>query len=87
MTVAFLTNHRPNGFFSANHGWEYNLVLAVVGIAVATMGPGRFSLDEVLGIDWSFHPRIGLGVSAGLGIGSAVLLIATCFRPPAKTEG
>lgn len=87
MVVAAYTVNRPNGFFSANHGWEYNLVLAVVGIAVATMGPGRFSLDEVLGIDWSFHPRIGLGVSAGLGIGSAVLLIATCFRPPAKTEG
>lgn len=87
MVVAAYTANRANGFFSANHGWEYNLVLATVGIAVATMGPGRFSLDEVIGITWSFHPKIGLAVSAGLGIGSAVALIATCYRPPAKTEG
>ena len=87
MVVAAYTANRANGFFSANHGWEYNLVLATVGIAVATMGPGRFSLDEVMGITWSFHPKIGLAVSAGLGIGSAVALIATCYRPPAKTEG
>ncbi|MEZ5178693.1 MAG: DoxX family protein [Acidimicrobiales bacterium] len=87
MVVAAYTVNRPNGFFSANHGWEYNLVLAVVGIAVATMGPGRYSLDKAIGLDLAFNPKVGLAVSAGLGIGSAVLLIATCFRPPAKAEG
>ncbi len=85
MVVAAYTVNRPNGFFSANHGWEYNLVLATVGVAVATTGPGRFSLDDALDLTWSFHPKIGLAVSAGLGVASAVTLIATCFRPPAKT--
>ena len=87
MVVAAYTANRANGFFSANHGWEYNLVLATVGISVATMGPGRFSLDDAIGLSWSFEPKIGLALSAGLGIGSAVALIATCYRPPAKTEG
>jgi putative oxidoreductase len=87
MVVAAYTANRANGFFSANHGWEYNLVLATVGIAVATMGPGRFSLDDAIDLSWAFEPAIGFAVSAGLGIGSAVALIATCYRPPAKSEG
>jgi putative oxidoreductase len=87
MVVAAYTVNRPNGFFSANHGWEYNLVLATVGVAVATMGPGKYSVDDAIDLSWSFEPAIGFAVSAGLGVGAAVLLIATCFRPPAPSEG
>lgn len=85
MVVAAWTANRPNGFFSANHGWEYNLVLATVAVSVATMGPGKFSVDDAIGLEWSFHPKIGLAVSAGLGLASAVGLIAACYRPPAKS--
>ena len=61
--------------------------IAVVAIGVATMGPGRYSLDNVLGLDFAFQPKVGLGISAGLGILSGVGLLAACYRPPAKTEG
>jgi putative oxidoreductase len=45
MLVAAWTVHRHNGFFIVKEGWEYNLVLAAAAVTVATLGPGRFSLD------------------------------------------
>ena len=41
MFVAAWTVHRPNGFFSADDGWEYNWILALIGVCVATIGPGE----------------------------------------------
>src|SRR6201987_6497407 len=53
MFVASWTVHRPNGFFIVKEGWEYNLVLALSAVAVATVGAGRFSLDyAIFGADW-----------------------------------
>ena len=37
MLVAAWSVHRPNGFFIVKEGWEYNLILAVSAVAVATM--------------------------------------------------
>src|ERR1700761_9040728 len=45
MLVAAWTVHRANGFFIVKEGWEYNLVLAVSAVAVATLGAGQFRLD------------------------------------------
>ena len=39
MLVAAWTVHRHNGFFIVKEGWEYNLILAVSAVAVATWGP------------------------------------------------
>src|SRR5437773_9614561 len=50
MAVAIAKVHGPKGFFVQNGGYEYNLVLIVAALAVAVMGPGRFSLDYVLGL-------------------------------------
>ena len=83
MVVAAWTVHKVNGFFIVKSGWEYNLILATVGVAVATMGPGRFSLDDAVGFDLAFHPKFGLAVSAGLGIVAGVGLLLACYRPPA----
>lgn len=56
MIVAGWTVHKPNGFFIVKSGWEYNLVLATVGIGVAMIGPGKYSLDWALGFDFAFEP-------------------------------
>jgi len=48
MTVAIAKVHAPKGFFVQNGGYEYNLFLAVAAVAVAAIGPGRFSLDYLL---------------------------------------
>jgi putative oxidoreductase len=50
MAVAIAKVHAPKGFFVQNGGYEYNLVLIIAALAVAAMGPGRFSLDYVLGL-------------------------------------
>ncbi len=86
MVVAAWTVHRVKGFFIVKEGWEYNLILATVAVGVATMGPGRYSLDHVIGIDFAFHPKVGLGVSLGLGLAAGVGLLLACYRPPAPTE-
>jgi putative oxidoreductase len=42
MAVAYYTVHKDNGFFIVKSGWEYNFILALIGVAVATTGPGRW---------------------------------------------
>ena len=50
MAVAIGKVHGSKGFFVQNGGYEYNLVLIVSALAVAAMGPGRFSLDYLVGL-------------------------------------
>src|SRR6201987_1228072 len=76
MFVASWTVHRPNGFFIVKEGWEYNLVLAASAVAVATIGPGKFSLDYALfhttGLYDFLHGWWGLVISAGLGLAGGI---------------
>ena len=83
MFVAAWTVHRPNGFFIVKEGWEYNLVLALSAVAVATIGPGRFSLDWVIfGQNW-MSGWAGLAISVGLGLAGAIGQLVIFYRPPA----
>ena len=79
MAVAALTDHRGKGYFVFKGGWEYTLLVGVVAIGLAAAGPGRWSLDELFGIDLA-----GAGWAAGsaaLGLAAAALLLATSYRP------
>jgi putative oxidoreductase len=85
MLVAAWTVHRPNGFFIVKEGWEYNLVLAVSAVAVATVGPGRFSLDWLIfGHNWC-DGWAGLAVSVGLGLVGGIGQLVIFYRPPVKS--
>jgi putative oxidoreductase len=87
MLVAAWTVHRANGFFIVKEGWEYNLVLAVSAVAVATLGAGRLSLDWLIfGKNW-FDGWPGLAISAGLGLAGAVGQLLIFYRPPVKQAG
>src|SRR5262245_21423091 len=72
MFVAAWTVHRVKGFFLVKEGWEYNLILGVSAVAVATMGPGTLSLDSALfrtiGLFDYLHGWWGLLISAALGL-------------------
>jgi putative oxidoreductase len=82
MAVAFITNHRKNGFFifRPGEGWEYVNVLMWAGIALGATGPGRWSLDAALSFTW-VAGLPGLVIAAGAGLGGAAALLAACWRP------
>jgi putative oxidoreductase len=85
MLVAAWTVHRHNGFFIVKEGWEYNLILAVSAVAVATLGPGRFSLDWVIfGVNDPLIGWNGLLLSSLLGLAGALGQLLIFYRPPAK---
>ena len=90
MFVAFMTNHRPNGFFifRPGEGYEYVLNLMVAALALGALGAGEWSIDrrfdgEIFGLKlygWS-----GLAITAIAGLGGAVLLLVGFWRPAPKT--
>lgn len=46
LAVAWLVD-RPHGFYLHQGGWEYHVVLAVVGLLLLTHGSGRLGLDAL----------------------------------------
>lgn len=71
MVAAVLTVHLPKGIWNANGGYELNLVMVASAVALAGVGPGEWSLDNALGIDWSSTgwalAALGVGLLGGLG--------------------
>ncbi len=82
MLVAWIINHRGNGFFifRPGEGWEYVMVLTVLGVALGALGAGRISLDHLLGLD-GLAGWTGLAIAAGAGGGGAAFLLGACWRP------
>lgn len=80
MLVAALVSHRKNGFFIFNkgEGWEYTMILGVIGLTLAMMGAGRYSLDNAF--DITYRKWLGLAVGLGGAVGASALLALT-WRP------
>ena len=88
MTVAWIINHRGNGFFifRPGEGWEYVMTLLLCGVVLGAVGPGRWSLDEVLDIRDDLTGTTGILLAAGAGGGGALALLAVAWRPPASAD-
>lgn len=89
MAVAWITNHRKNGFFifRPGEGWEYVMNLFVASLALACIGAGRWSLDNAFGIAEQVKGANGWTgpvVGAVVGIGGAALLLVVFWRPVKK---
>lgn len=84
MAVAFWTVHRGHGLLVVANGWEYNLVLGAIGVGLAMLGAGRWSLDNVFGID--LNGGVGFAISLFGGLAAAAGLLATSYKPPVPTE-
>jgi putative oxidoreductase len=87
MAVAARTDHRGKGFFVFKGGWEYTAVVAGAAAALAALGPGRWSLDGLLGRSRSGGRWAALATAAGAA--GAAALLRTSYRPDADgaTEG
>lgn len=84
MVVAGWTVHRQ-AFFIVKSGWEIVMVMGTLFFAIGALGPGQWSLDDVLGLSGTINDGfVGAAIAAGLGIGAGVLTLAACYRPPAK---
>jgi putative oxidoreductase len=81
MLVAWVTAHRKNGFFifKPGQGWEYVAFISFVCIAIGTLGPGEWSLDDALEI--TYDEWWGLVATLITGVGGAATLLAVFYRP------
>ncbi|MFF4054122.1 DoxX family protein [Streptomyces chartreusis] len=83
MVVAWVINHARNGFFifRPGEGYEYVMVLVASGLILAATGPGRISLDRLIGISHPGWAGFLIGLTGAVG---AALLLALCWRPNAS---
>ncbi len=88
MVVAFIANHRKNGFFifRPGEGYEYVLMIILVSIGIGALGGGKYSLDHVIG--FKLRTLYSVAITAGGGILGGLALLAGFWRPakPAPTE-
>jgi putative oxidoreductase len=68
---AILVVHWKNGFFNGDGGIEFPLALASVAVALAATGPGRFSIDRLIGWDDNIS-----GLWWGVGVAGVALAIS-----------
>lgn len=83
MIVAIVTVHWKVGYFIflPNGGWEYCACLAVIGSVIGLMGPGSFSIDDVVGI-----ADMTGGWAVLIGVVAAVCHLTLTFRRPQTTS-
>lgn len=84
MLVAIVISHWTNGFFvfKPGQGWEYCASIAIVALAIGTIGAGKYSIDHAIHKDvqhWN-----GALIAGVFGIGGAVMQLAVSYRPPKK---
>jgi putative oxidoreductase len=81
MIVASRTDHRGKGWFITGSGSEYVITNAVIVLALAAVGGGRYSLDSAFGIaDTGFGWAIAVAV---VSLAAAALVIGALIRRPA----
>jgi putative oxidoreductase len=75
MVAAIITVHLQKGIWNIDGGYEYDLVLIAAAFALAGVGPGGWSLDNALGIDWSSTGWALAALAAGVigGIGAVMV--------------
>jgi len=81
MAVAIIKVHWPKGFFNHDGGFEFPLFLAVAAFVIGLIGPGRFSVDRILGTTLPEPASILIVLALTL---LAVLSIVTRPAPPGQ---
>ena len=71
MVVAAVTVHWKGGFFAQSNGIELPFLYTAGALGLALVGPGRFSLDALLALEWLWAPRVA-AVALAIGLAGAV---------------
>ena len=82
MSTAIRKVHGKNGPWVTDGGYEYNLALIAIMVALADVGPGDLSLDHALGIEVK-GPLVAL-LALAAGIGGAACADRAARRPPSR---
>jgi putative oxidoreductase len=83
MSTAVRKVHFKNGIWTTDGGYEYNLVLAAIVLALADIGPGDLSLDHALGTEVK-GPLVALAALIG-GIAGAEVMTRSSEPESAQT--
>jgi putative oxidoreductase len=83
MIVAMISVHWGHGFFAMSNGIELPLLYLAGGLALATTGPGAYSLDAALGLRNLWSPHI---VKVAISVALALAAITLAFRRPVHAE-
>ena len=85
MVVAIVVAHRHNGYFifRPGQGWEYCAAIFVAAMVIALLGPGDWSIDSAINLNYSNWASLTIAIV--LGIGSAVAQLSVFWRPPSST--
>ncbi|MDT4946023.1 MAG: putative oxidoreductase [Pseudonocardiales bacterium] len=75
--------HAPNGLWSTGGGYELPASYALTATGLAFTGPGRISVDHLLGLTWSWPYGVG---AIALGVITALSVIALRQRPLAMSK-
>lgn len=88
MSVAFWSVHRNNGFFifRPGEGWEYVMTLTVLGLALAVLGPGEWSVDDQSDSLRDLAGWTGFWIAVAAGGGGAAVLLAGFWRPTPSSD-
>lgn len=81
MVVAAISVHWRNGLFATANGIELPLLYSIAAVRFALTGPGRYSLDAVLGFQWAWTSNV-IWVALACGVLGGMVNLAL-RRPPA----
>ena len=79
MLVAILTVHWPHGFFASSNGVELPLLYVTAALPLAVAGPGRYSLDGLLGLPTHAPPTVAW---TAIAVALALALLNVALRRP-----
>ena len=81
MIVAAISVHWRNGLFATSNGIELPLLYGTAAVRFALAGPGRYSLDSLLGTNIEWTPAL-IWAALAVGLAGGIANLALRREPP-----